>query len=125
MKILLIDDDPYYLESLSMNLDLRGYSTTELTDPGKALEEYRTGEYDLVISDYNMPGMTGLEVLKKIRSFDPDARIVFITADNDIEHIIEALNNQAYAYFLKPVDMDRVAVTLAKAENEQVSANHR
>jgi DNA-binding NtrC family response regulator len=124
MTILLIDDDLYFLESLSMNLNLRGYDTRQYTDPRKAFEEYRHGGYDMVITDLNMPGMNGIELLKAIRAFDPSARVMFITADDTFTHIIDALNNQAYAYFLKPVDMESVAHTLEKAEQETTFMHH-
>ena len=125
MTILLIDDDTYFLDSLSTNLNLRGYPNRQFTDPRKAVEEYRNGGYDMVITDYNMPHMNGVELLKEIRIFDPLARVIFITAESEIEPIIDALNNQAYAFFLKPVDMERVAETLEKAEHESQVLHHR
>ncbi|HUU28768.1 MAG TPA: response regulator [archaeon] len=124
MKILLVDDDPELLKCLSESLDCHGYTTSQFADSAKALEAYKSENFDVVISDYRMPGMDGLELLKKIRSYDPEASLIMITGTVDLYSAIEAVNSGARGFHLKPLKMGELLASLDMIEN-QINCSRR
>ncbi|MEJ5284105.1 MAG: HD domain-containing phosphohydrolase [Brevinematales bacterium] len=73
-----------------------------------ALEVYKTNEIDVVITDLLMPQMTGLELIRKIKDYNPDAHIIVISAYGSVENLKEAIRNGAYDYILKPFTVDEI-----------------
>lgn len=118
MNILLLDDDIDCLISLAAVLKDAGRRCDEFTVPEKAVEAYRQKQHDVVITDMKMPGMNGIQVLKKIRLLNPAARVIIVTGFGDVETAFAALNNGAYAFFGKPVDINDLMDTLEKIEGE-------
>ncbi len=118
MNILLIDDDIDCLDGLVTALEPTGYRCDKFTVPEEAMEAYRQNQYDIVITDMKMPGMNGIEVLKHVRTIDPAARVIIVTGFGDVNTAIAAVNNGAYAFFGKPVNLDDLIDTLIKIENE-------
>jgi len=118
LRILIIDDDPGCLDSLKSSLELSGYDCEAFTQPKKAVKAYKKSRHDIIITDMKMPTMTGLEVLKEIKSFNPDAKVIIITAYGDVETAIAAVNNHAYAFFGKPLNFPELMETIEKAEKD-------
>jgi DNA-binding response OmpR family regulator len=79
-KILVVDDEPDILNSLERGLEYRGYNVDAYTDPQKALENYKVGEYDLCMLDIKMPKMNGFQLYVEIKKKDHNVRICFCTA---------------------------------------------
>jgi len=73
LKIMIIDDDLNSLHSLSRALSLHGYSTDYFDDPFEALKSYNSSDYDVIATDYKMPGMDGLTLIKAIKGINPQA----------------------------------------------------
>ena len=120
MKILLVDDDADCLASLDAMLEPAGHQCTLFTIPEEAVEICRQQYYDLVITDMKMPGMDGLEVLKKVRELSPETKVIIITAYGDVTTAMAAVNNQAYAFFGKPLPINDLMQTLEKIEMEKI-----
>lgn len=118
MKLLLIDDDVNCLEGLTSALEPAGYICGAFTNPEEAVENFRQKQYDVVITDMKMPGMNGIQVLKETRSLCPNTRVIIVTGFGDVETAIAAVNNGAYAFFGKPIDIDELMDTLEKIEGE-------
>lgn len=118
MNILLVDDDADCLDGLVTALEPAGYQCDIFTVPEKALEAYQQKQYDVVITDMKMPGLSGIEVLKKVRSINTEAKVIIATGYGDVETAIAALNNGAYAFFGKPIDLNDLMETLEKIERE-------
>ena len=118
MKLMLVDDEMPILESLERALKPTGYTCSIFQEPLEALEAYRRGGYDVVVTDFMMPEMTGIEVLKVIKGMDGGARVIILTGYADIENAIAAVNNGAYAFFRKPLDFRDFIGTLKKIEHE-------
>ena len=118
LKLLLIDDDADCLDGLSTALEPAGHTCQKFTVPVEAIKSYRQNQYDVVITDMKMPGMNGIQVLKEIRSLDPVARVIIVTGFGDVETAIAAVNNRAYAFFGKPINIDDLMDTLEKIEGE-------
>jgi CheY-like chemotaxis protein len=104
-SILLVDDEELILSSLQRTLRLSGYRVTALQNGQEALEEFSENpdKFDLVITDLTMPGMTGLELSRKIQEKSPDLPIVLCTGFNDVISQQEAKSFGIKELLLKPV----------------------
>ncbi len=104
-SILLVDDEELILSSLQRTLRLSGYRVTALKDGQEALKEFseNPGEFDLVITDLTMPGMTGLELSRKLQEKRPDLPIVLCTGYNDVISQQEAKSFGIKELLLKPI----------------------
>lgn len=118
LKFMLIDDDHDCLDGLVSALEPTGHELNVFTVPEEAVQAYRGNDYDVVITDMKMPGMTGIEVLKAIRQLDQEARVIILTGYGDAETAIAAVNNGAYAFFGKPLVIEELLATIEKISDE-------
>jgi DNA-binding NtrC family response regulator len=100
-KILVVDDDEYIRESISETLKRKGYEVIGAENGKTALELFQRDYYDMVISDMKMPGMSGMELLDKIKLHDPDVPFLIITAYGAIESAVEAIKKGAFDFIQK------------------------
>ncbi len=105
MKILVVDDMSSMRRIIKNTLKQLGYPNVEEAEDGqKALEMVRKETFDLVISDWNMPNMNGLDLLKSIRQ-DPKLSVMpvlMVTTEAEMDHILEAIRSGVNSYILKP-----------------------
>lgn len=102
LKVLIVDDDPFVRDMLVMILDSSGYSVETAESGEDALKKYSAEQgVNLIVSDMNMPGMTGLELIREIRKSDEDVPIVILTGNNEISVAIEAIHSGANDYLIK------------------------
>ncbi|MDC4205775.1 MAG: chemotaxis response regulator CheY [Candidatus Manganitrophus sp.] len=105
MKILVVDDMSSMRRIIKNTLKQLGYpNTDEAEDGDKALEMVRNTPFDLVVSDWNMPNMNGLDLLKAIRQ-DPKLSalpVLMVTTEAEMDHILEAIRSGVNSYILKP-----------------------
>jgi two-component system response regulator AtoC len=121
-KIIVIDDDESSRESLTSYLNDLNYETLSAEDGLKGVELAKRQNPDLVITDINMPGINGLEVLKRVKEFDNLIQVIVITAYDDMKSTISAMQQGAYDYLEKPVDIVRLKHSIKRAlENRQLS----
>ena len=115
MKILWADDEIDLLKPQILFLQAKGYDVTTVTNGHDALEEFTAnGDFDVVFLDESMPGMTGLEVLPKIKAINAAIPIVLITK-NEAEHVMEeAIGSQIADYLIKPVNPNQILLSLKK-----------
>ncbi len=111
-SILIVDDDSEFVQQLSSLLQQEGFTVNGSTHPDEALELYRRFSPDLVLTDLRMPDVSGFSVLKKIRDFDPNAKVVIITAYGEKETVAQAFRMGAAEFIDKPVMVDRLLSTL-------------
>lgn len=114
-KILLIDDELNTIESLGLWLEEIGYeihSANNGTDGIKLAMEINP---DVVISDIKMPDLSGMEVLTKIKEYDELIQVIMMTAFDDMETTIQAMQKGAYDYISKPIDIKRLELTIKRA----------
>lgn len=102
VTILAVDDEPLVLESVSLLLDSFGYNVVACKSPGEALAKLQSGRFDIVLTDIQMPGMSGIKLLREIRSFDTEIPVILMTAYADLGVAIDAIKNGAYDFLLKP-----------------------
>ena len=113
--IHIIDDEPIIHEVLGDLLTTEGYEVESSLDGEEALEKYSPESCDLILLDLLMPGMNGIEVLKKIKKIDPQAVIIIITAYASVESAISAMKIGAFDYIQKPFKHDELLLTIERA----------
>ena len=99
-QVLVVDDEPGMLETLTDILDAAGYTVTAVSDGDKALAEIRTGRYDVVVMDVRMPGRDGVSVL--VDSGAPPPPVILMTAYALEERLREARDKKVHAVVQKP-----------------------
>ncbi len=114
-NILIVDDEKSILFSLSAALKKEGYQVKTAENPDSALKLMEPGAFQVIISDYNMPGMNGMEFLAQVKQLDPDVVFILMTAYGSEKLAIEAMKQGAYDYFSKPFDIEEMRVIVAKA----------
>ena len=119
-KILVVDDEKIVRESLFHWFEDEGYAVDTAHDGLDALKQFDKGKYDLILLDMKMPGMSGIELLTKIKEIDKDCVVILITAFASVPTAIQALKEGAYDYVTKPVDPDELN-NLVKNAIEQKS----
>ncbi|NUQ91833.1 MAG: sigma-54-dependent Fis family transcriptional regulator [Gemmatimonadaceae bacterium] len=114
-KVLVVDDEAGIRAALSQLLEYEGYEVRQAANAVDALAEYARFGPDLVFMDVKMAGIDGLEALKRLREQDPRAVVVMISGHGTIQTAVEATQLGAYDFFEKPLDTDRILVTLRNA----------
>jgi len=114
-EILIVDDEPLIRDILVRKLTGAGYRPTPVENAFEALDRMREKVYPVVISDVIMPGMDGIELLKRLRSMYPDTAVIMVTAVSNVSIAIEALREGAYDYLIKPFNLEEVLLSLKNA----------
>lgn len=118
-RILVVDDEESIREFLEIMLRKEGYEVSCVEDGQKALEALKKKTVDMVISDMQMPNMTGLQLLKEVKDQFPDMLFMMITAFGTTETAVEAMKLGAYDYITKPFKIDEVRLNIANALRSQ------
>lgn len=113
--IHIIDDEPIIHDVLGDLLTSEGYTVETSLSGEEALNKHSYQTYDLILLDLLMPGMNGIEVLKKLKKIDPYAVIVIITAYASVESAISAMKTGAFDYIQKPFKHDELLLTVKRA----------
>jgi two-component system nitrogen regulation response regulator NtrX len=116
-SILIVDDEPYILKSLSDLLKDEGFEVTTASNGYEALQMIETESPDLVLLDIWMPGMDGIETLKEIKKENPFIQVIIITGHGTIETAVQATKLGAYDLIEKPLSIDAVIVAINNALN--------
>lgn len=120
-KVLLVDDEQEFIETLSERLKLRDLDTKLALDGEQALEAVQDDEPDVMLLDLKMPGIDGMEVLRKVKKAYPGVQVVMLTGHGTDKDEEQAKRLGAYAYLQKPVDLERLVVTLRDAFKNKIA----
>jgi two-component system response regulator PilR (NtrC family) len=114
-NILVVDDERSMQEFLEIFVRREGHDVTTVGDVATALLAMEGDDFDLVISDIQMPERSGLDLLREVRERSPDTVVVMITAYASTETAVQAMKEGAYDYITKPFKVDEIRLTIAKA----------
>lgn len=114
-KILVIDDNETLRYTLSDLLGESGFECRTAEDGQAALREIQNDSFDLAILDMKLPGMNGMEILKRIKEINKNIPVIMITAFGDIKTAVEAMKNGAQDFIVKPFDNNSIILTIKKA----------
>jgi DNA-binding NtrC family response regulator len=126
MSILIVDDEEVLQDVLSSLLRKEGYDVLSARSGEEGLEVLAENDVDLVLLDLMLPGISGQDVLQKIRRSDPDTVVVVVTAYSSIEGAIEAMRSGAFHYIPKPFKNQEVLLTVRKGlEQRRLTTENR
>jgi DNA-binding NtrC family response regulator len=114
-RILVVDDEPNMLDLFKKVLGKEGYQVVASSSGEEAIQQLETERFDLLISDLKMPGLSGLELLKKAKSVSPTLPCIMLTAHGTIDSAVSAMREGAYDYLTKPINIDEITLTVKKA----------
>ncbi|RPH49221.1 MAG: sigma-54-dependent Fis family transcriptional regulator [Desulfobacteraceae bacterium] len=114
-KILVVDDDTAHRTMLRALIVGWGYDVAEADDGSTAVAEVRIKPYDLVLTDVRMLKVSGVEALREIKSFNPAVPVIIMTAYSSVESAVSAIKDGAYDYLTKPLDFDKLKLSLERA----------
>lgn len=118
-KILIVDDEPTICRVLSLRLTAETYVCATANKAERAFELLEAEPFALLITDINMPGMSGMALLELVRRRFPDLAVIMATAMDDRATAVKAMQLGAYAYLVKPYDLDEVTINVAQALERQ------
>jgi len=113
-KILVIEDEDQVRQSYYDMLNFFGYHVDSVSNGQEGMARITKKDYDIVVTDLNMPQMNGIDVLKYIKKKKPYIEVIVITGYATLENAIEAMKVGAYDYFAKPIDIEHVRIVLSK-----------
>src|SRR5207245_10909364 len=119
-SILIVDDEQTLARSAKAFLADHGYDAEVATTGEKALELLERLQPDVVFADVRLPGMSGLDLLKRIREFDPVLPVIMLTAYGSIEGAVEAVKLGAFDYVKKPVDLEELKLLADRARETRL-----
>ena len=115
IKIMVVDDEHLIRWSLEQNLKKQGYEVVTAGTGEDALRLAREEQPDLVLLDYHLPGINGLEVLQRLKELDEDILVIMVTAQGGLETAVNTMRHGAYDYINKPFNLDEMALVIRKA----------
>jgi len=118
-KVLVIDDEKIIRERMTKLLELDDYETFSAENGQKGLEILDKEKPEIALVDIKMPGMDGIEVLKKIKENKEETEVIIITGHGGIDKAIQALKTGAFGYIQKPVDYDELEIEIKRALEKQ------
>jgi DNA-binding NtrC family response regulator len=119
VRILIVDDDPDVCEYLQKFLSKDGYDVTTVSQPSMVLDELKEKAYQIIILDLKMPGMSGEELLRRIRAVDSDICIIIYTGYPSVDSAVETMKQQVFDYIKKPFNIEDFRAVIRKAVQEK------
>ncbi len=126
--LLVVDDELEICGELTVYLSRKGYDVLSSTDPREALDIYRRKKPMVVVTDYSMPGMNGIQLMQGIKSLNAAAQVIFVSGKADIQTAVQAMKKDAFDFLLKPIDLHRLERLIQQAQerrNRDVPAEKR
>jgi len=124
-QVLLVEDDPIVRTAYMKVLRTSGIDLDTASDGVEALEKVRGGRFDAVVSDINMPRLSGIDFLRALRELSLDVPVVLVTGGPALETAVRAVEYGAYRYLTKPVDIEALATTVRGAAEAGQRARER
>ena len=120
LKVLLVDDEKEFVTTLAERLELRGMHVEIATDGEMSLSMIETDPPQVVVLDVMMPGLSGMEVLARIKAIDPKIQVILLTGHGATKDGIKGMQLGAFDYLIKPVDIDELIEKLNEAAKNVV-----
>jgi DNA-binding NtrC family response regulator len=119
-NVLVVDDEEQFLKVFSQRLEGHGMAVDTATSGEEALKKVKGKDFDAIILDLVMPGMTGIETLKRIRSENPDLQFIILTGHGSIEKAVEAIKEGAFDFLEKPADVNKIIEKISEAKRKKI-----
>lgn len=119
-KVLLVDDEEEFIKALAERLNMRDVGSDLAFDGEQALQIVKDQEPDVMVLDLKMPGIDGMEVLRRVRKAYPQVQVIILTGHGTEKDEEEAKRLGAFAYLQKPVNLDQLIQTMRKAYKKKM-----
>ncbi len=119
-KVLLVDDEEDFLTTLAERLETRGLKVNTVTRGEDAVATVESQSFDLIVLDLAMPGIDGLETLKRIKAKQPDAEIIMLSGQGSVKTSTEAMKLGAEDFMEKPVDITELMEKISEAKEKRM-----
>src|SRR3989338_10248786 len=113
-KILIVDDEPLIRESLYEILRIEGYRVQMASSGEDALRVLNKSDFDIVVTDFKLPKMNGIELLENIKKEKSKTEVILITGYGSIETAVEAMKKGAFDYITKPINDSEIKIIISK-----------
>ena len=114
-RVLVVDDERKMRRVLQILLEQMGLESIPVDSAEAALEHFGGEKIDLVLTDLKMPGMSGIELVARVRALDPDVPVIVLTAHGTVQTAVEAMKQGAFDYILKPFDVQAIELIIRNA----------
>jgi len=119
LRVLLVDDEEELVSTVAERLELRGIEAEALTTGTAALERLAEQNFDVVVVDVKMPGMDGLELLRRIKTMQPGTQVILLTGRGSGKESERGLEEGAFDYLIKPINIDDLIIKMKQATGRQ------
>jgi len=124
-KVLLVDDEKEFIQTLAERLEVRDFNVQTAFDGEEALSKIKAQDFDVVILDVLMPGKNGIETLREIKNLKPLISVIMLTGHATVETAIDGMKAGAYDYLMKPTDTNDLVGKITKAYNLKAEHEER
>lgn len=121
-RIMIIDDEKIVGDMARLSLEAEGYAVETFLNADPALKRLQEEKFDVVVTDYKMKGIDGMEVLRTVRSLYPGTQVIMITAFANLDAAIEALRRDVHDFFPKPVKIKELKESIRRALQKRASS---
>lgn len=121
-KALVIDDDRSSLELLMFHLSDDGFEVVTAENGAEGLRLARESEYDIILTDLNLPDINGIDMVRESKMISPETEIIVVTGFDSTEKAVEAIHSGAWDYILKPVDFEKLSIVIKNAADAKVQS---
>jgi DNA-binding NtrC family response regulator len=122
IKVLFVDDEEKFTANMARRLSLRDLEVAAFTDGEEALTKTEGQQFDVALIDLKMPGMSGEELLKRLKERDPILEVVILTGHGSIKSAAECTRSGAFEYLIKPCELDDVITAITRAYAQRIKA---
>jgi DNA-binding NtrC family response regulator len=119
-NVLLVDDEEKFLNAFSQRLEARGMKVDTATSGEDAVGRVQAKDFDAIVLDLSMPGMGGLEALRKMKRENPDLQIIVLTGHGTLQAGVEAMKSGALDFMEKPVDLNKLLSRIEEAQEKKI-----
>jgi len=121
-KIIVVDDEKIICNTTKKILEKEGYEVDTFTDSVLALDAIRKNQYDLIITDLMMEQVSGMDILREVNRRSPQTKVIMLTAYATLEATIEAIREQIYDFFPKPVKIEDLKRSVKRALGDETTS---
>ena len=118
-RIMIIDDEKIVGDMAKLSLEQEGYVVETFLNAEPALKRLQEEKFNIVVTDYKMKGIDGMEVLKTVKDLYPSTQVIMITAFANLDAAIEALRRDVHDFFPKPVKIKELKASIKRALEKQ------
>ncbi len=125
IRLLVVDDEEQFVETLAERLTLRDYDVTTSLSGEDGIEKVKGYNFDVVILDVLMPGVDGIEALREIKKIKPLTEVIMLTGHATVETGIEGMKLGAYDYLIKPCETEELVIKINRAHERKAEHEER